>query len=125
VVSAGLPSASADSRTAGRAGSDRPACRFELFEMLRKLLLISVLAVVQEDAASYLWAAFLVSYFAQVLFAYYKPYAEPSLDSLQTLSLTVTCLTMFIGIMLQNSYGGDVDPNERSVQVRERIRFGP
>ena len=90
-----------------------------------KLLLISVLAVVQEDAASYLWAAFLVSYFAQVLFAYYKPYAEPSLDSLQTLSLTVTCLTMFIGIMLQNSYGGDVDPNERSVQVRERIRFGP
>jgi hypothetical protein len=87
--------------------------------MLRKLLLISVLTVVQEDASSYLWAAFLISYFAQSLFAFYKPYAEPSLDRLQTLSLTVTCLTMFIGIMLQNAYGGDIDPNERSVQVRD------
>ena len=48
--------------------------RFELVEMARKVMLISVLSVVNEDADSYLWAAFIVSFASQILFSTLKPY---------------------------------------------------
>ena len=41
--------------------------RCEVFEMLRKLVLISFLSVVSEESSTYLWASFLVSFCAQVI----------------------------------------------------------
>ena len=54
--------------------------RFELIEMARKVLLISVLSVVNENADSYLWTAFLVSFAAQILFSTVRPYEDPRGD---------------------------------------------
>ncbi len=120
---------------------------FEVVEMLRKLLLISILSVVSEGADSYLWASFIVSFAAQAFFSAYKPFAEPQLDHLQMSSLLVTCLTMcgllepcssrgisvliytpvlalnlaccrFYGIMLRNSVSAiDASPTESTLQV--------
>ena len=68
---------------------------WEVLETLRKLILISVLTVVNEDATSYLWMAFLVSLFALVLQGACRPFSEPFLDNVQAFSQLVTCLTIF------------------------------
>ena len=89
---------------------------WEAVETLRKLVLISVLTVVSEDATSYLWAAFLVSLFALVGQGAFQPFIEPLLDRVQALSLLVTCLTIFYGLMLTHPEVKTADPKERSVQ---------
>jgi hypothetical protein len=71
------------------------AGRFELVEAGRKVLLISVLSVVNADADSYLWTAFLVSFAMQILFAICQPYEQQQVDRIQNCSLIVTCLTMY------------------------------
>lgn len=89
---------------------------WEIVETLRKLVLISVLTVVNADAASYLWMAFLVSFLSLVCHGGCKPYSEPSLDKMQACSLVVTCLTIFYGIMLTHQRVGTADSNERSFE---------
>ena len=96
------------------------SCRFELVEMLRKLVLIAVLAAIAEESTTYLNLAEVVSIGALYIFAYCKPFAEAEVNRLQTITLLVTSLTIFYGIML-NAPQGNVDSgdsNERTAKAR-------
>ena len=98
----------------------RGSCRFELVEMLRKLVLIAVLAAIAEESTMYLNIAEVVSIGALYIFAYCKPFAEAEVNRLQTITLLVTSLTIFYGIML-NAPQGNVDSgdsNERTAKAR-------
>jgi hypothetical protein len=75
---------------------------FEVVEMLRKLVLISVIYVISESASVYLWASFLVSFFAHILTTTMRPYSDPRVNRIQMYSLIATCLTVFYGILLDN-----------------------
>ena len=95
---------------------------FELFEMLRKILLISLLpSMVREGATSFLWGTFLLSFVALLATFSLKPFADPKLESLQLYTLTVTCLTIFYGMMLDHENIVTADPRESSVQVRHTL----
>jgi hypothetical protein len=72
---------------------------WEVAETLRKLVLISVLTVVNEDATSYLWMAFLVSLFALICQGACRPFSEPFLDKVQACSQLVTCCTIFCTLL--------------------------
>ena len=88
--------------------------------MLRKLVLIAVLAAIAEESTTYLNLAEVVSIGALYIFAYCKPFAEAEVNRLQTITLLVTSLTIFYGIML-NAPQGDVDSgvsNERTAKAR-------
>jgi hypothetical protein len=74
--------------------------RYELFEMLRKLALTSLLVVLTETATSYLVVAFGVSCVALVLTACFRPYQDAAVDRLQLYSLSVTSITGFYGVLL-------------------------
>ena len=98
----------------------RGSCRFELVEMLRKLALIAVLAAIAEESTTYLNLAEVVSIGALYIFAYCKPFAEAEVNRLQTITLLVTSLTIFYGIML-NAPQGNVDSGdsiERTAKAR-------
>ncbi len=87
--------------------------------MLRKLVLIAVLSAVAKESTTYLNLAQVVAIGALVVFAYFKPFAEAEVNQLHTLTLLVTSLTIFYGIML-NAPQGDVtsaDSNERSAKA--------
>ena len=74
---------------------------FEIAELLRKLVQISVLETfLAKNPTSFLVAGFLISFMSLVGTAALKPYVAPELDRLQTYSLVMTCLTMFYGILL-------------------------
>ena len=49
-------------------------------QMARKIVLISVLTVVAEEATTYLWTSFLTNFAALVLTLQCKPYTDPLLD---------------------------------------------
>jgi hypothetical protein len=88
--------------------------------MLRKLVLIAVLAAIAEESTTYLNLAEVVSIGALYIFAYHKPFAEAEVNRLQTITLLVTSLTIFYGIML-NAPQGNVDSgdsNERTAKAR-------
>ncbi len=54
--------------------------RFELFEFIRKLVLIGVLTAVAESSQAYLNVAHTVSFFSLIIFANCRPFVEPKLD---------------------------------------------
>jgi hypothetical protein len=54
--------------------------RFELFEFIRKLLLIGVLTAVAPSSEAYLNVAHAVSFFSLIVFANCRPFVEPRLD---------------------------------------------
>ena len=93
--------------------------------MLRKLVLIAVLAAIAKASTTYLNLAQVVSICALCVFAYFKPFAEGEVNRLQTITLFVTCMTIFYGIML-NAPQGDVDSadsNERTAKARCHPRY--
>jgi hypothetical protein len=100
--------------------------------MLRKLVLIAVLAAIAKESTTYLNLAQVVSIGALCVFAHFKPFAEAEVNRLQTITLLVTCLTIFYGVML-NAPQGNVDSgdsNERTTKARPsrlciRMRFRP
>ena len=94
--------------------------RFEFWEMGRKLVLISVLSAISPKSTTYLYTAHVVSFFAVLLFAYTKPYVEPAADQLQFVTLVVTTLSIFYGIMVKAPDGGvdsAIDSNEQTAKV--------
>jgi hypothetical protein len=107
----------------------RRESRYELVELLRKLILISILAAISPKSTTFLYTAHVVSFFYFGLFAYMMPSAEPSVARLQFMTLGVTALTIFYGIMLKAPDGGvgsDVDSNERTARVtRPRLYCAP
>ncbi len=54
--------------------------RFEIFEFVRKLLLIGVLTAVSESSQAYLNVAHAVSFFSLLIFAKCQPFVDPRLD---------------------------------------------
>jgi len=95
------------------------ARRFEILEIWRKLVLVSLLAAVAEGSLAFLVAGFLVSLFMLLVFVECKPYVEPQVDRVQMSSLLVTCLTFFYGLALELPLGlKQQDPTERTVLVR-------
>ena len=54
--------------------------RFELFEFIRKLVLIGVLTAVAPSSQAYLNVAHAVSFFSLIIFANCRPFVEPKLD---------------------------------------------
>jgi hypothetical protein len=58
----------------------RPCTRFEIFEFIRKLLLIGVLTAVSESSQAYLNVAHAVSFFSLLIFAKCQPFVDPKLD---------------------------------------------
>ena len=100
---------------------------FEVVDAARKILLISLLpSLTTENATSFLWGSFLLSFAALLLTGSLRPYgtsshqsmrmgrthvgahvcahahgfdraAEPQCDRLMNYSLTVTCITIFYG----------------------------
>jgi hypothetical protein len=54
--------------------------RFEIFEFIRKLLLIGVLTAVSESSQAYLNVAHAVSFFSLLIFAKCQPFVDPKLD---------------------------------------------
>ena len=53
---------------------------FEIFEFVRKLLLIGVLTAVSESSQAYLNVAHAVSFFSLLVFAKCQPFIDPRLD---------------------------------------------
>jgi hypothetical protein len=106
----------------------RRESRYELVELLRKLVLISILAAISPKSTTFLYTAHVVSFFYFGLFAYTMPSAEPSVARLQFMTLGVTALTIFYGIMLKAPDGGvgsDVDSNERTARVTRPRLYCP
>ena len=100
--------------------------RFELWEIFRKLVLISVLSAISPKSTTYLYTAHVVSFFAVLLFAYTKPYVEPAADQLQFVTLGVTTLSFFYGIMVKAPDGGvdsAIDSNEQTAKVAHPSRL--
>jgi hypothetical protein len=70
-------------RFVARLGLDlalRHHIRFEIFEFVRKLLLIGVLTAVSESSQAYLNVAHAVSFFSLLIFAKCQPFVDPRLD---------------------------------------------
>ena len=70
-------------RLVARLGLDlalRHHIRFEIFEFVRKLLLIGVLTAVSESSQAYLNVAHAVSFFSLLIFAKCQPFVDPKLD---------------------------------------------
>lgn len=89
---------------------------FEAFEMVRKLLLVSVLVnFVNDSATSYVTACFVLSFLALMITGFYKPFVSPLLDQLQTFSLATSCLTYFYGLTLAMNID-TTNTNETTVQ---------
>jgi hypothetical protein len=63
-----------------RAVSLHDCTRFEIFEFIRKLLLIGVLTAVSESSQAYLNVAHAVSFFSLLIFAKCQPFVDPKLD---------------------------------------------
>ena len=63
-----------------RAASLHDCTRFEIFEFIRKLLLIGVLTAVSESSQAYLNVAHAVSFFSLLIFAKCQPFVDPKLD---------------------------------------------
>jgi hypothetical protein len=101
------------------------ACRFEILESLRKLILISVLTAVSPSSIAYFNVALAVSFVAFGIFSHFKPLADPSADRLQIGALLVTWITIFYGVVSTSTKYGLPDTakhaDERSVQVRQRL----
>jgi hypothetical protein len=99
--------------------------RFEIFEILRKLILISMLTAVAPNSIAYFNVALAVSFVAFAIFSHFKPSAEPSADRMQICALLVTWLTIFYGLVSASTKYGLPDTaervGERSVQVRWRL----
>jgi hypothetical protein len=99
--------------------------RFEIFEILRKLILISMLTAVAPNSIAYFNVALAVSFVAFAIFSHLKPSAEPSADRIQMCALLVTWLTIFYGLVSASTKYGLPDTaervGERSVQVRWRL----
>ena len=89
-------------------------------EMMRKLIIISVLSAISPRSTTYLYTAHVVSFFALLFFTYTRPFVEPAADRLQFATLGVTTLSIFYGIMLKAPDGGvgsGIDSNERTSKV--------
>ena len=86
----------------------------QVFETLRKLLLISVLTIVRPESLSYVWISFLVCFAALVITLHMQPYEDNSLKKMQTYSLVITSLTIFYGIMLHTA-SADAEDEFQSV----------
>jgi hypothetical protein len=82
---------------------------FEIFEMMRKLLMISVLTLL-DSTELYMVTGLIVTFAALVLTAQFRPYVDPRLDHLQSLSLIVTCITLFYGLLLTRPIGDVANP---------------
>jgi hypothetical protein len=99
-----------------------PWCRFEILEILRKLILIGVLTAVSPNSIAYFNVALAVSFGAFGIFCHSHPLADPSADRLQSCALLVTVLTVFYGVVSASTKYGLPDTaahaNERTVQVR-------
>jgi hypothetical protein len=70
-------------RFVARLGFDlalRHHIRFEIFEFVRKLLLIGVLTAVSGSSQAYLNVAHTVSFFSLLIFAKCQPFVDPRLD---------------------------------------------
>ena len=70
-------------RFVARLGLDlalRHHIRFEIFEFVRKLVLIGVLTAVSESSQAYLNVAHAVSFFSLLIFAKCQPFVDPRLD---------------------------------------------
>ena len=103
--------------------------------------MISLLPTITQDGAtSFLWGSFILSFTALLITGGIRPYfffnyqaiycvkatslptaavhryVDPKLDRLQLYTLTVTCVTIFYGIMLDNDKIETADPRETSVQ---------
>ena len=97
-------------------------CRFEILEILRKLILIAVLTAVSPNSIAYFNVALAVSFAAFGIFCHSQPLADPSADRLQSCALLVTVLTVFYGVVSASTKYGLPDTvahaDERTVQVR-------
>ena len=91
-------------RFVARLGFDlalRHHIRFEIFEFVRKLLLIGVLTAVSGSSQAYLNVAHTVSFFSLLIFAKCQPFVDPTLDrcgggSVETRSARAECGRRFV-----------------------------
>ena len=74
---------------------------WEIVELVRKLLLTSVLVLIGTQSRSYLGSAAVCSGLYAILYALYKPIPDTFEYWLQMASLTVTFVNLMIGLMLK------------------------
>lgn len=73
---------------------------WEVLELLRKVILTSVLILIGGESRTNLGTAAIISGLYAVLFAYYQPISDRFEHWLQLISLMATCANMNVGILL-------------------------
>merc|ERR1711871_544402 len=82
---------------------------FELVEMLKKMLLCSVVILVEPGKLAQLAFAFVVTMFFMAAQMQLMPYLEDSDDSYATSTALSTILTLFAGIVIKARAGSELE----------------
>ena len=90
---------------------------FEVFVMVHKLMIISVLpAFVPDDGAiTFLLVAFVVEFAQVILTSRLKPWSDPQLDRLNLCTSVTVCIVLFTGIATKVKPERFEDPDEQGV----------
>jgi hypothetical protein len=73
---------------------------FEILEMVRKLLMTSVVTFIAPGSPTQITFALIVTFFYVVLTSYTKPFVDDAIGSMQLYSLVAHCTTLLYGILL-------------------------
>jgi len=80
---------------------------WEVVELVRKFMLVSLVIFVEPGTATQLAFAFMIAFAFLVAHVYSKAYPEPSDDTYQLVSMISVVLTLYMGILLKLDMSGE------------------
>jgi hypothetical protein len=87
---------------------------WEIFEMVRKLLVTGTISIIPGDGVPQITFAFIISSISFVPSLYVSPFINRNVGRLHVLSLSTQCITLFAALMIEQASPDPLDDSKRN-----------